>query len=146
MNAAAWGCLAPFERDFPIHPRPFAEIGRRLGMTEAQVLEMMRQGVAQGVVARVGATLRPHVLGDSTLAALAVPPERLSEVAALVSAFDAVNHNYEREGHYNLWFVVTAASVAEVTAVLEAIERQTGLQPLDLPITTAFHIDLGLRR
>lgn len=146
MDTACWSRLAPFERDFPILPRPFAEIGRRLGMTQSQVLDMMRRGVAQGVVARVGATLRPHVLGHSTLAALAVPPERLLEVADLVSAFDAVNHNYEREGLYNLWFVITAASAAEIGTVLKAIEHQTGLPPLNLPITTAFHIDLGLPR
>ena len=40
---------------------------------------------------------RPNRIGASTLAALAAPPDRLEQVAALVSAFAGVNHNYERE-------------------------------------------------
>ena len=38
-----------------------------------------------------------------------VPPERLEEVAAIVSAEPLVNHNYERTHEINLWFVVAGA-------------------------------------
>ncbi|MDZ7685489.1 MAG: hypothetical protein U5O39_11205 [Gammaproteobacteria bacterium] len=44
------------------------------------------------------------------LAAVAAPPEQIDEVARLVNACEGVNHNYAREHHFNLWFVVTAAN------------------------------------
>jgi hypothetical protein len=62
-----------------------------------------------------------------------------------VSAHPQVNHNYEREHAYNLWFVVTGRDAHEVAGVLAAIARDTGLEPLDLPLEEPFHIDLGFQ-
>jgi DNA-binding Lrp family transcriptional regulator len=89
--------------------------------------------------------LRPHRIGASTLAALAVAPERLDAVAALVSEYPEVNHNYQREHRYNLWFVVTAADRARLDAVLGDIGRRSGLKVLDLPMLEDYFIDLGFR-
>jgi hypothetical protein len=76
---------------------------------------------------------------------MAVPPERLESVAALVGAYPEVNHNYEREHRFNLWFVVAAPSRERLDAVLTEIKERTGLDVLDLPLRDAFHIDLGFR-
>lgn len=135
--------LDGFQRDFPLCPRPFAEIARRLGTDEASVLDLLRDLQAKGVVSRVGAVVRPHRAGWSTLAAIAVPPARLDEVAALVSGYPEVNHNYEREHRINLWFVVAAPSRARVAAVLAEIAARTGLEVLDLPLLEPYRLDLG---
>ena len=74
---------------------------------------------------------------------MAVPPERLDRVADLVSSFEAVNHNYEREHRFNLWFVVTGRDQDEVAAVIAEIERETGLAVLDLPLLESYRLDLG---
>ncbi len=135
--------LNDWQRDFPLTPRPYAELARRLGADEAAVLERLAALKAQGHISRVGAVFRPHVLGWSTLAAVACPPERLEEVARLIDAFPEVNHNYEREHAYSLWFVVAASSRERVAEVLAEIHRATGLKPLDLPMEADYHIDLG---
>ena len=135
--------LDEYQRDFPFDPRPFARIAEALGTTEAKVLERLGYLKRYGALSRVGAVLQPNQVGASTLAALAVPPDELESVAALVSAYPQVNHNYEREHAYNLWFVLTATDRAEIERVLEAIAERTGLQPLDLPMLDDFHIDLG---
>src|SRR3990167_11554399 len=135
--------LNDFQRDFPLAPAPFGVIAARLGVSEAVVLEALARLQACGKVSRVGAVFRPHSVGSSTLAALAVPAEKLDEVAQLVSAYAEVNHNYEREHHYNLWFVVTAPDETRVQEVLAGIESSTGYQPLHLPMLEDFHIDLG---
>jgi DNA-binding Lrp family transcriptional regulator len=135
--------LNDFQRDFPLTPAPFGVIAGRLGVSEADVLETLVRLQACGKVSRVGAVFRPHSIGSSTLAALAVPVEKLDEVAQLVSSYVEVNHNYEREHHYNLWFVVTAANEARILEVLGEIERRTGHRPLHLPMLEGFHIDLG---
>jgi len=135
--------LNDFQRDFPLVPTPFGVIAGHLGASEAEVLETLNQLHACGKVSRVGAVFRPHSIGSSTLAALAVPVEELFAVAQLVSSYTEVNHNYEREHHYNLWFVVTASEEARVREVLNEIGHRTGYQLLHLPMLEGFHIDLG---
>ena len=135
--------LDRFQHDFPLQPRPFAAIARQLGVDEGRVLERLTYLKRFGALSRVGAVLRPNRVGASTLAAFAVPPERLEQVAAKVSARPEVNHNYEREHAYNLWFVVTAADRAGVDRVLGELALETGLEPLDLPMLEDYFIDLG---
>lgn len=135
--------LDRFQHDFPLEPRPFAAIARQLGVDEGRVLERLAYLKRFGALSRVGAVLRPNRVGASTLAAFAVPPERLEQVAAKVSARPEVNHNYEREHAYNLWFVITAADRAGVDRVLGELALETGLEPLDLPMLEDYFIDLG---
>jgi len=135
--------LDEFQRDFPLTPRPYAELARRLDADEATVIAALRRLQDEGFVSRVGAVVAPHRAGWSTLAAMAVPAARLDEVAAMVSACPEVNHNYEREHRLNLWFVVAAPDVARGRAVLDAIEVRTGIAVLDLPLVEAYRLDLG---
>ena len=74
--------LDEFQRDLPLVPRPFLAIGEALGISEADVIARLAALQAAGMITRVGATIRPNTVGASTLAALAVPEERIDEVAA----------------------------------------------------------------
>ncbi len=132
-----------YQRGFPLTERPYATIAEALGVNEAAVIEALADLRARGVLGRIGAVVRPHRAGWSTLAALSVPAARLEEVAALVSAYPEVNHNYEREHELNLWFVVAAADRARVAAVLDEIEQRSGLEVLELPLEEAYCLDLG---
>ena len=137
--------LDDFQRDFPVCARPYEAVAKRLGCDEAAVIERLAYLDAKGYVSRVGPVFRPNRLGASTLAAMAVPAERLQEVADLVSSYSEVNHNYEREHAFNLWFVVTASDERAVSEVLIDVQRRTGLAVMDLPLAEEFHIDLGFR-
>ncbi|MEM7221816.1 MAG: AsnC family transcriptional regulator [Pseudomonadota bacterium] len=137
--------LNGFQRDFPLCSQPYAEIADRLGVDEADVIAALARLRELGVVSRLGAVVRPHRMGWSTLAAIAVPPERLEEVAALVSSYPEVNHNYARDHQVNLWFVVAACDEESVAKVLHQIAERSGLEVLDLPLEEAFCLDLGFR-
>lgn len=132
-----------FQRDFPLVGRPFAEIGAQLGTGEDEVIARLRDLLACGAVSRVGAVVRPHTAGASTLAAVAAPPERIEAVAAVINRFNGVNHNYERENLWNLWFVVTGRDWDDVQATLDSVQATTGLEVLNLPLEKSYHIDLG---
>ncbi len=136
--------LNRIQSDFPLTPRPFLDVGRELGMTEDDVIARLRRLLETGAVNRLGPVLSPTAVGgERTLAAISVPPERLEEVAALVNSFQAVSHNYEREHHYNLWFVLSAARPGEVERALAAIERETGIAVMNLPALEEYF--LGVR-
>lgn len=132
-----------YQRDFPLVAAPFSRIAADLGLAEDDVIARLRRLKEIGAISRVGAVVRPNVVGVSTLAAMAVSPERLNEIAAIVSAQSEVNHNYEREHALNLWFVAVAKDASALEAALERIERKTGFTVVDLPLVEAYHIDLG---
>jgi DNA-binding Lrp family transcriptional regulator len=142
-DALEFRLLNEFQRDFPLCPAPFAELAARLGVGEKVVLSGLEKLRREGKISRVGAVFAPKRIGASTLAAMAVPSEQLAAVAAAVNRFPEVNHNYEREHYFNLWFVVTAASEGRLQATLGAIEKAAGYPLLPLPLLEEFHIDLG---
>ncbi len=135
--------LNEFQRDVPLVAMPYAALARSLGRPERWILATLRRLFDDGVVSRVGAIFRPGSVGASTLAAMAVPPLRLASVARSVSAHAGVNHNYEREHRFNLWFVANAADREQLAALLARIERETVLPVLAMPLVTEYHIDLG---
>ena len=122
---------------------PFADMAETLGVEESQVLESLETLQSAGSISRVGAVFQSGRIGASSLVAMSVPEARLDEVAEIISAYVEVNHNYEREHDYNLWFVVTASSEEHLQQVLGSMQQRTGLQPLVLPMLEAYHIDLG---
>jgi DNA-binding Lrp family transcriptional regulator len=142
-SAIALRLLDAYQREFPLEPRPFARIAADLGVAEADVIEEFAALKDAGKISRIGTIIRPNSIGASTLAALRVPEADVERVATLVCGHAEVNHCYEREHAINLWFVVTAADRTAVNRVLRAIEAETGLACLDLPIVEAYHIDLG---
>lgn len=135
--------LNHWQRDFPLTPEPFAAIGESLGLGTAEVLAHYQRLHGQGFFSRIGAVFAPGAGGASLLAAIAVPPQRLEAVAAVVSSYPGVNHNYEREHAVNLWFVATGSDTAQVEQMLCSIEAETGLSVLRLPMLRPYRIDTG---
>ena len=97
-----------YQRHFPLTPRPFGKIAARWG-SEQDVMVAVGELESAGALSRINPVFDHHRAGASTLAAMAIPQSELEFVAAKVSAFAEVNHNYEREHRFNLWFVVTAS-------------------------------------
>ncbi len=135
--------LNEFQQGMPLTSTPYADIASQLGVYETTVLETLKRLRTEGVVSRIGAVFRPNRIGASTLAAMAVPAAELEDVAAIVNGFDEVNHNYEREHHFNLWFVVVAGDEDHLEKVLAEIEDRCGYLVLDLPLRNEHFSDLG---
>jgi len=143
MGGLEWHLLDGFQRDFPIVPQPFDEIASRLHCGASAVMDALAGLVHRGVVSRIGPVFRPNVIGASTLAAVAAPPDRIEAVAARISASAHVNHNYLREHAINLWFVAAAPSAGALEAHLDWLEQDIGLPVLRMPLLAQYHIDLG---
>src|SRR3990167_5280718 len=135
--------LNPWQRGFPLVREPFAHIASTLGMSADEVLAGYARLQQDGALSRIGGVFAGNAGGAALLAAMAVPPERLDAVAAVVSSHPGVNHNYQREHHYNLWFVMTGQDDAAVRAAMQSLEDATGLMALQLRMQRAYRIDLG---
>ena len=140
--------LNDWQQRLPLCSRPFLAMARQHGCGEAELIAQLERAQRAGQVSRLGGVFGAGAGGSALLCALVVPAARLEAVAALVNAVPGVNHNYEREHHYNLWFVITAPEPALIASRLQALERDGGLTPLRLPMRRAYRINLGfdLRR
>jgi siroheme decarboxylase len=132
-----------WQRAFPLVPQPYETIGAALGATECDVIHALRDLQSRGILSRVGAAVRPNSAGASTLAAMSVPEHDLPRVAGIVNAEAGVNHNYEREHAFNLWFVVTGRDQNSVQGALSRVRDASGYGVLDLPLKKPYFIDLG---
>ena len=135
--------LNDFQHDFPLVPRPYQELAEKLGTSEEIIIETLAQLKQDGFVSRIGAVFRANSIGASTLAAMSVPEQNIESVAEIINQYSEVNHNYKREHHYNLWFVLTTSDEHELNVVLDDIEKTTGYSIMYLPMIEDFHIDLG---
>ena len=117
----------------------------QLGVSENEVLDTVRKLQDDGVISRVGPVFTPNRIGVSTLAAMSIPAKELECVARIVSAFPEVNHNYERDHKFNLWFVVTASSEEHLDIVLQEIEQHAEYPLMSLPMLEDYFIDLGFK-
>jgi DNA-binding Lrp family transcriptional regulator len=135
--------LNDFQRDFPLSPRPYQNIADALGVSENDVLLALTELNDNNFISRIGPIIPPNHIGVSTLVAMAVPEQQLQAIADIISAYPEVNHNYEREHRFNLWFVAIAADAGHLQSVLDTIEQETGYKTLSLPLLDDFFIDLG---
>ena len=90
MNAATpidrdLALLNDWQRGFPLVERPFAVLADALGTDEADVLARCAALQQAGTISRIGAVFSGGAGGAALLAAMAVAPERLDAVAAIVS-------------------------------------------------------------
>lgn len=135
--------LNDYQQDFPLSPTPYQDIAQALGVCEDEILETLTELTEQHYIARIGPVIAPNHIGASTLAAMAVPPDKLRATADIVSAYPEVNHNYEREHEFNLWFVVIAADERHLQQLLGDMEQRTGFAVMSLPLLDDYFINLG---
>ena len=132
-----------WQHDFPLVEQPFEIVARSAALQQADTIRMFRSMRDRKVLSRIGAVVRPNTVGASMLAAMEVPPERLEEVAGVVSSEPLVTHNYEREHRLNLWFVTAGADANAVSTTIGRIMERTGIEVIDLPMLRAYHLGLG---
>jgi len=136
--------LEEAQRDFPIDERPFLRLAERLGASEEEVIDTFARLQAAGVIRELSAFFDPRALGyRSTLACMAVPEERVDEVAGVLAEMPEVTHNYLRDHECNMWFAVIAPSDEAIAAALRAIEARTGCGPVhNLPARKFFKLQV----
>ena len=125
--------LNDFQHDFPLSSQPFHDIAERLNVDAELVIEAFKKLQSSGAISRVGPVIKPNSIGNSILAALEVPDDEIIETASMINAYPEVNHNYERDHNFNLWFVITAENKKRLDFILDEIQQKSGYPLLRLP-------------
>ena len=134
LDATDRAIVNGLQSGFPITPRPFADAGRQLGLSEDELIARIGGLRAKGAITRFGPFFDAEAMGGAfCLCAMAVPADRFEEVTALVNAHREVAHNYERAHRLNMWFVLACEKPEGIEAVARSIEQETGLRVLLFP-------------
>jgi DNA-binding Lrp family transcriptional regulator len=130
------------QRNFPLCKDPFATIAKELKLDKNWVINRLNELKDNNIISRFGSVAIRKKDSFSTLAALKVPPERVKDIAHLVSTYDEVTHNYLREHEFNLWFVVQSSSAKKLDAALDDLRLHMDFPMLNLPILESYHSDM----
>jgi DNA-binding Lrp family transcriptional regulator len=130
------------QSDFPIHPSPYHELGKRLNLSGEEVLERVKALKREGIIRRVGGNFHSNKLNyTSTLCAARVPEEKIDHFVSMVNRYPGVTHNYLRNYDYNVWFTFIAQDMPHIEQALEEIREATGVHEIcNLPAVKMFKI------
>jgi DNA-binding Lrp family transcriptional regulator len=135
--------LAAIQSGLPLVSHPFAEIGARLGLSEAEVMTRLQKLQARGVIRRFGVVVRHHEVGYGANAMVVwdVPDAQVRELGRCLAEFDFITLCYRRPRHlpqwrFNLYCMIHGKNREEVHAHLEWMVNRCGLQ--DLPHEVLF--------
>jgi DNA-binding Lrp family transcriptional regulator len=139
--------LNALQDDLPLVSRPWNVIAERLGTSETEVMRRMKTLESAGIIRGISPVLESRHLGlhAATLVALHVPEERIDGIAAIISSYPEVSHNFRRDHYYALWFTIASRNCGEIQRVLNEILGRTGVlasDALDLPTVKKIKIDV----
>ncbi|MDZ4095190.1 MAG: AsnC family transcriptional regulator [Paracoccaceae bacterium] len=141
LDATDRRILNALQVGFPLSSRPFAEAGAALGLSEVALIDRIQALREIGTITRFGPFFDAEAMGGAfCLCAMAVPETRFEEIVTLVNAHPEVAHNYERSHALNMWFVLACEAPADIAAVADGIEAETGLKVLRFPKEHEFFI------
>lgn len=126
--------LAALQGGLPLVSRPYAELGARLGMDEAQVLERLARLKQCGVVRRFGVVVRHHEVGYGANAMVVwdVPDAEVTALGRCLAGFDFITLCYRRPRRlpawrFNLYCMIHGRNREEVHAHLAWLIGHCGL-------------------
>ena len=144
MDKISKDLLNLIQSNFPIESRPFLKLANELNISEKQVIDIIKELKNNGYIRRVGGIFDSKKLGYySTLCAIKVPIDRITEVAKLINSNNGVTHNYIRNHSYNMWFTVIAPTREDVKVFLNDIKIKTNIEEIiELPVTNLVKISV----
>ena len=126
--------VAALEAGLAFARNPYAELGARAGMIEAEVLATLRDWIAAGVISRLGVIVRHHELGYTANAMTVwdVPDEIAGTIGRRLAAADCVTLCYRRardlpHWRYNLYCMIHGRNHERVLAQVEWLHQTCGL-------------------
>ena len=146
MDAVDRRIVNHLQQGFPISERPYALVAEQLDISEDELLQRLQRLLEDKILSRFGPMYHAERMGGGlTLAAMSVPWSELDDIAEQVNAFPQVAHNYARDHHLNMWFVVATETKEEIATVIQRIEEITGYPVYNMPKIEEFYVGLNLQ-
>lgn len=125
----------------PITATPYADIGKQIGMDEAEVLTRLQRLNNSNVIKRFGVVVRHHELGyrSNGMIVWNIPDENVAELGACMGQFDFVTLCYRRprrlpEWSYNLFTMIHGQDREEVLNNIQLLIKRCDLGDIDYEV------------
>ncbi len=121
------------QEGIPLVSEPYAEIARRLGSSEARVLEVLRSLLQRGAIKRLAAVPNHYALGVTAngMSVWDAPDDRVAEIGRKASRMTEITHCYQRprreDWPFNFFAMVHGMTREEVLGKIDTISRELGL-------------------
>ncbi|MFO1352427.1 MAG: AsnC family protein [Gammaproteobacteria bacterium] len=129
--AARAALIEAIQEGLPLTPRPYAALGERLGMNEADVIAALQELLAEGVIKRFGVVVRHRDLGYRANAMVVwdAPDDAVDDLGRRFQTFAFVTLCYRRprrppDWPYNLFCMIHGRSRSEVEADIALVLEQ----------------------
>lgn len=117
----------------PLTKTPYEDVANELGMSEEEVIDRLKNLLANGKIRRLAASIAHRKIGIDSNAMIVwkVPEERVDECGKIMAGFEEVTHCYERptfpDWEYNVFTMIHGYTDKECETVIERIKQKTGL-------------------
>ncbi len=114
--------------------RPYLYWGKKLGISEEEVIGRLKELEKMGIIRRFAATIGHRALGITANAMIVwrVPPDQVEKTGCVLASFDEVTHCYEREvapdWSYNLYTMIHSRSRAECIDIASRLSQASGIE------------------
>ncbi|ACV62139.1 putative transcriptional regulator, AsnC family [Desulfofarcimen acetoxidans DSM 771] len=131
------------QKGLPLVSQPYLELSGRLGMSETELMEKIKEFLERGLLRRLGAAVRHQDLGYVANAMIVweVPGEQVLQAGQTMSDFAEVSHCYQRPVYadwpYNLFTMVHGQDEAACQKIAERLSQATGIKKYKLLFSTA---------
>jgi len=127
----------------PLSPRPYRELGQRIGMSEHDVMGGIRGLVEEGMIKRIGVVVHHRAVGfvANAMVVWDVADEQVDAMGQWLGRQDRVTLCYRRPRHpprwpYNLFCMIHGRSREEVRALIQRLRKNAPMA--DTPYSVLF--------
>lgn len=131
------------ECGIPLVHRPFAAIGETIGLSEHEVISILRGMIARGDIRRFGIIVRHHELGytANAMTVMDIPDEKATGIGHRIASSGMVSLCYRRprilpDWPYNIFFMIHGKDRQNVLQQIDALRQKLDL--LDYPFEVLF--------
>lgn len=125
----------------PITPTPYADLGKKLGMQESEVIERLKQLNETKIIKRFGVVVRHHELGyrSNAMTVWNIPDDMVSELGACMGQFDFITLCYRRprrlpDWPYNLFTMIHGQDKDDVLENIELLRERCDLDDIEYQV------------
>jgi len=126
--------LGAIQDGLPLTPRPYADVGKTLGISEDEVIERLGLMHKCGIISRFGLVLRHPELGFKANAMVVwdVPDDKIDAIAELIKTHGFVTLCYSRRRFpgvwpYNLYCMIHGRDRDKVLQQIDEVKHAAGL-------------------
>ena len=140
--------LYKMQSSFPLTQKPFLELAKQFDTSEDEILELVKELKADGILRQTSAIFDTKRLGyKSSLVAFKVAEDKIDKAVEAINAHPGVSHNYLRDHDFNIWFTmaVEPSSKFGLEKTIEILAKQSEAdESIILPTLKLFKISVKM--